>query len=152
MASAIVSVLPNRYGPFQRSKHSRQIFKIRSISACAADHTTKPGFVPRKLTGSADLSAPNPECISPQIERQCARATGSTGSNAAFGYSSCRYSPIATVSQIEMPLWMRVGTRIDDDCSSSSARTDGSSEDATCSAKSSPAHFASNQPRSDHDE
>ena len=43
--------------------------------------------------------------------------------------------------------WIRVGTRIDDDCSSSSARTDGSSAEAISSSKSSPAHFASSQPR-----
>src|SRR5580704_9984189 len=148
----MVSDLPNKYGPFQRSKHSRQTFKTQSISACAADQTTKPGLVLRRLTGKAERSAANPECISLQIERQCARASRPDGSNPAFGYSSFRYSPIAIVSHIETPSWIRVGTRIEEDCSSNSARTDGSSAETICSAKSSPAHLASSQPRRHHDE
>src|SRR5579864_8287901 len=148
----MVRLLPNRYGPFQRSKHSCQILRIQSMSACAADHTTKLGLTLLRLTGSAERSAANPECISPQIERQRARASGSFGSKPALGLSSLRYSPIASVSQIEMPLWIRVGTRIDEDCSSSSARTVGSSADTICSSKSSPAHFAISQPRRHHDE
>src|SRR5579862_1585799 len=148
----MVKDLPNRYGPPQRSKHSRHIFKIQSISACAADHTTKLGLILLRLTGSAERNAANPECISPQIARQWARAAGSFGSSPAFGRSSFRYSPIANVSQIETPSWIKVGTRIDEDCSRSSARTDGSSADTICSSKSRPAHFASSQPRRHHDE
>src|SRR4029077_19021020 len=105
-----------------------------------------------RLTGSAERNAANPECISPQIARQWARASGFVGSNPAFGLSSFKYSPIASVSQIEMPPWIRVGTLIEEDCSNSSARTDGSSAETICSSKSSPAHFASSQPRKHHDE
>src|SRR5262249_55155103 len=125
---------------------------MRSMSACASDHTTKPGLKLRRLTGNAERKAENPACISPQTERQWARAIGSAGNRPACGKVSCRYSPIANVSQIVAPSWFSAGTRIDDERSKSSARTDGSAAEANCSVKSRPAHLHKSQPRSDHDE
>jgi len=97
--------------------------------------------------GSEERRAAKPECISPQIERQCARATGSAGSSPASGLISCRYSAIASVSQISMPLWCSAGTRIEEDSSSISARMAGSSGEITSSLKSSSASLAMSQPR-----
>ena len=98
--------------------------------------------------GSDERSALNPECISPQIARQCARTARSAGSNAASGLISFRYSPIASVSHTRAPSCSRQGTRIEDDSSRISAFIAGSSGGITRSVKSSPANLAINQPRS----
>src|SRR6476619_724067 len=92
-----------------------------------------------------------PECISPEIERQRARALRSFGKRPASGLSSLRYSARASVYQILTPSWVRQGTRNAGDNSSSSARVDGSSLDPMTSSNSSPAILQSSQPRSDHE-
>ncbi len=143
---------PYRNGPPERARHSRQIAQTRSMSACARDQILKPGKCPLRLTGSDARSVVKPEWISPQIARQCARKMRSDGSNCASGFSSFRYSPIASVSHTVAPSWRRHGTRIDDDSNRISARTSGSSGDTTISSNSSPENFVSSQPRSDQDE
>src|SRR5258708_915114 len=152
MASAMVRCSPNRNGPPDLARHSRQIVQTRSISACARDQILKPGKLPFRLTGSDARKVVNPEWISPQIDRQCARKTRSAGNRPAFGMVSLRYSAIASVSHTVAPSWRRHGTRIDDDSSRISARADASSGAVTISSNSSPENLVSSQPRSDHDE
>src|SRR6266849_2198551 len=86
---------------------------MRSMSACAPDQILKPEWRALRFIGNADRKLVNPECISPQIERQRARAGCSAGSSPAFGLTSLRYSAIAKVSQILVPSCVRHGTRID---------------------------------------
>src|SRR5947209_1481102 len=76
---------PNRNGPPEVARHSRQMEETRSMSACARDHILKFGKCPFKLTGSDPRKVVKPEWISPEIDRQCARATRSAGNNAASG-------------------------------------------------------------------
>src|SRR5712691_5695615 len=151
IASAKLGV-PNRKGPRYAEKHSFQMVVIRSTSACAPDQILKPRRRALRFIGNADRKLLNPECISPQMERQRARAARSFGSSPAFGFSSLRYSAIARVSQILMPLWVRHGTKMDGESRSSSARFAGSSAGTVSSAKSTPAILHSNQPRSDQEE
>src|ERR1700686_5709534 len=101
---------PNRNGPPDLARHSRQMVQTRSISACARDQILKPGKCPFKLTGSDARKVVKPECISPQIERQCARKMRSEGSRPASGMISLRYSAIAYVSQTVAPSCRRHGT------------------------------------------
>ena len=56
---------PNRNGPPDLARHSRQIVQTRSISACARDQILKPGKWPFRLTGSEARSVVKPEWISP---------------------------------------------------------------------------------------
>src|ERR1700748_3250348 len=151
MASAMVRA-PNRKGPPELARQSRQIVQTRSISACARDQILKLGKWPFRLTGSEARSVVKPEWISPQIERQCARKTRSAGSNLASGITSLRYSAIASVSQTVAPSCRRHGTRIEDDSRRISARAEASSGAVTISSNSSPENFVSSQPRSDQDE
>jgi hypothetical protein len=65
---------PNSQGPPYCAMQSRQISVTRSMSALARDQTVKFLTLADKFIGSAERSAEKPECISPQIERQCARA------------------------------------------------------------------------------
>src|SRR6202022_4829975 len=130
MASAIERS-PNRNGPPDLARHSRHIVQTRSISACARDQILKPGKCPFRLTGSDARKVVKPEWISPQIERQCARDTRSSGSRPECGMTSLRYSAIASVSHTVAPSWRRHGTRIDDDSSRISARADASSGEVT---------------------
>src|SRR5664279_716641 len=123
IASAMLRA-PNRNGPPDLARHSRQIVQTRSISACARDQILKPGKWPFRLTGSEARRVVNPEWISPQIERQCARNIRSEGSKPASGMISLRYSDIASVSQTVAPSCRRHGTRIDDDSSRISARAE----------------------------
>src|SRR5262245_5663759 len=102
--------------------------------------------------GSAERRLLKPECISPLMARQCARATLLVGSSPLLGLISLRYSAIASVSQILTSLWVRHGTSIDGESSSSSLRALASSGGMMTSLKSSLANRASSQPRSDHDE
>ena len=95
---------------------------------------------------------PNPECISALIERQRVRFARSAGNKSAAGLISFRYSPIASVSQTFSPLWLRQGTRKEEDKSNSSARITGSSGEMTFSEKGSPENLVINQPRSAHEE
>src|ERR1700709_797880 len=106
---------PNRNGPPDFARHSRQMVQIRSISACARDQILKLGKWPFRLTGSEARKGVNPEWISPQIERQGGRKTRSEGNKPASGMTSLRYSAIAKVSQTVAPSWRKQGTRIDDD-------------------------------------
>jgi len=92
-----------------------------------------------------------PECISPQIARQCARATRSSGSRPASGMSSWRYSPIASVSHTLTLSWVRQGTRNEGESSKSSARMAGSSLESITSSNARPAILHSNQPRKDQE-
>src|SRR6266404_2460526 len=55
MASAMVRS-PNRNGPPDLARHSRQIVQTRSMSDCARDQILKPGKWPFRLTGSDDRS------------------------------------------------------------------------------------------------
>src|SRR5215468_3835623 len=148
----MVRLAPNKNGPPDLARHSRQMVQTRSMSACARDQILKLGKWPFRFTGSEARSVEKPEWISPQIERQCARCTRSAGSNPASGQTSLRYSAIASVSQTVAPSWRRHGTRIEDDSSRISARAEGSSGAVTISSNSRPANFASSQPRNDHDE
>ena len=119
------------------------------MSACARDQILKSGNCALTFIGSEPRIELKPECISPQIARQCARALASAGSSPALGLISLRYSPIASVSQTLMPPCSSDGTSIDDDSSSISAFIAGSSGGITFSAKSSPASRHISQPRSD---
>src|SRR5579864_1315191 len=101
--------------------------------------------------GRAERILANPECISPETERQCARATGSVGNRPAPGNSSLRYSAIASVSHTLTAPVVSEGTRNDGDSSNNSARVEGSSAGATSTSKSSPANLHRSQPRSDHE-
>src|SRR6202035_5338122 len=151
MASAMVRS-PYRNGPPDLARHSRQIVQTRSISACARDQILNPGKWPFRLTGSDARSVVNPEWISPQIERQCARKTRSAGNRPASGMTSLRYSAIASVSHTVAPSCRKHGTRMEDDRSRISAFAEASSGEVTISSNSSPENLASSQPRSDHDE
>src|ERR1700730_2320348 len=64
---------------------------MRSMSACAPDQILKPEWRALRFIGSAERKLVNPECISPQIERQRARAGRSAGSSPASGLTSLRY-------------------------------------------------------------
>src|SRR5512139_3839353 len=152
IASAMVRLSPNRNGPPDVSRQSRQMVQTRSISACARDQILKPGKCPLRLTGSEARSVVKPEWISPQIERQCARRIRSAGNSPASGITSLRYSAIDSVSHMVAPSCRRHGTRIDDDSSRISARAEASSGAVTISSKSSPENFVTNHPRSDQDE
>src|SRR5271166_5907010 len=88
---------------------------MRSISACARAHTLKLGKSPFRFIGNAERIGPKPECISALIERQRVRLSRSDGSKCASGFISCKYSPMARVSQIFSPLCVRLGTRNDED-------------------------------------
>src|SRR6478609_207537 len=151
MASAMLRS-PNRNGPPDLPRHSRQMLQTRAMSAWARDQILKPGKCPLRLTGSEARSVVKPEWISPQIERQCARWMRSEGKRPASGITSLRYSAIASVSQTVEPSCRRHGTRIDDDSSRISARADASSGAVTTSSNDRPENFVSSQPRSDHDE
>jgi hypothetical protein len=61
--------------------------------------------------GMSRRSAAKLECISALIERARARSARSVGHRLRAGYSSWRYSPIASESQITRPSWWRTGTR-----------------------------------------
>src|SRR6195256_7086580 len=151
IASAMVRS-PNRNGPPDLARHSRQIVETRSISAWARDQILKSGKYPFRLTGSDARSVVNPEWISPQIERQCARKMRSDGNRPASGMTSLRYSAIASVSHTVAPSCRRHGTNIDDDSSRISARAGASPGAGRTSSNSSPENLVSSQPRSDHDE
>ena len=110
----------------------------------------KPGKCARRFIGNAERNALKPECISPQIDRQCARRR-SSGSSRACGRISFRYSAIASVSHTVLPSWVRHGTRIDGDSNSNSAR-DAASIGTLTVSNTRPLSFASSQPRIDHDE
>src|SRR5579871_5349417 len=151
IASAVLRS-PNRNGPPVSLRHSRQIWQMRSMSACARDQILKPGKWPFRLTGSDARNVANPEWISPEIERHLARKMRSRGIISACGMVSFRYSAIASVSHTVAPSWRRHGTRIDEDNNKISARAEGSSGETMTSSKSRPEYFVSSQPRSDHDE
>src|ERR1700743_3434410 len=151
MASAMVR-WPNRNGPPDLARHSRQMVQTRSISAWARDQILKLGKCPLMLTGGDARSVVNPEWISPQIERQCARKIRSSGSRPDCGLTSLRYSAIASVSQTVAPSCRKHGTRMEEDSSRISARAEGSSGEVTISSNSSPENLVSSQPRNDHDE
>ena len=125
---------------------------IRSMSASARAHTLWPGKARLRFIGSAERRLENPECISPEIARQCARAARSAGRSPAPGIVSCRYSAIASVSHTLIPSCVRHGTRIDGERSSSSLRAFASSGATMTSSNSSPAKRARSQPRNDQDE
>src|SRR3984893_10440566 len=151
MASAMPGCLPNRKGPFESARHSFQIESTRATSAAAPAHILNPGKRPLMFIGKAERRLLKPECISPQIERQQARAARLLGSSPASGFTSLRYSAIASVSHTFTPPWVRQGTRKEGDSSSNSARVVGSSLESIVSTKSRPASLHSNQPRSDQE-
>src|SRR6195256_3796350 len=135
MASAMVRS-PNRNGPPDLARHSRQIVQMRSISPCARDQILKFGKWPFRLTGNDALKVVKPEWISPQIERQWARNTRSAGNSPASGLTSLRYSAIAIVSHTVAPSCRRHGTRIDDDSNRISALAEASSGEVMISSNS----------------
>ena len=92
--------LRRRTGTARRrpSRHSPQIARMRSTSACAPAHTLKSRCFALRFIGSADRRFTKPEWISPHTARQCARAIVSDGSSPDSGRTSLRYSPIAIVS------------------------------------------------------
>src|SRR5258708_38040343 len=122
------------------------------MSARARDQILKAGKRPLRFIGNEARNVLKPEWISPQIERQRARVARSAGSRPAFGRTSLRYSPIASVSHTVTSSWVRQGTRIEAESSRISARVAGSSGGISFSSKSRPENFVSSQPRSDHDE
>src|SRR5260221_2930565 len=79
---------PNRNGPPDLARHSRQIAQTRSMSACARDQILKPGKWPFRLTGRDARRAVNSEWIYPQIERQCGRIMQSAGNRSAYVLTS----------------------------------------------------------------
>src|SRR3954453_537774 len=125
---------------------------MRLISALTADHSVKSGRNRRRFIGKEPRSAAKPECISPDTERQWARALGSSGSMCAFGKVSFKYSARASVSHTTTSPWTRYGMRIDEDCNNNSARFVGSSGETTFSSNVIPERRASKKPRSDQDE
>src|SRR3546814_1804572 len=60
---------------------------MRSISAWAPAQILKPGKCAFRFIGRAERRLEKPECISPLIDRQWARATRSVGSSPALGFS-----------------------------------------------------------------
>src|ERR1700709_580993 len=101
--------------------------------------------------GNAERRLEKAECISADTERQRARSARTFGGGPASGFTSFRYSAIASVSQILVPSWVRQGTRNEGESRRSSARVDGSSLAACCSSRAMPYILQSNQPRSDHE-
>src|SRR6516165_12729688 len=97
--------------------------------------------------GKAERILAKPECISPETERQLARATRSLGNRPASGNNSLRYSAIASVSHTLTAPVVSEGTRNEGDSNSSSARVDGSSAGTICTSKSSPDILQSSQPQ-----
>src|SRR5881394_2615748 len=89
IASAVVRS-PNRNGPPDWARQSRQMVQTRSISACARDQILKFGKWPFRLTGSDARSVVKPECISPHIDQQCARWMRSAGNKPELGIISLR--------------------------------------------------------------
>ncbi|KAF7961509.1 hypothetical protein AWV80_32555, partial [Cupriavidus sp. UYMU48A] len=85
--------------------------------ACGCGPPSDPESAPSGSSAAPLAWAAKPECISPQIARQCARAARSSGSRPALGWISFRYSAIASVSHTVTPSWRRHGTRIDGDSS-----------------------------------
>src|ERR1700682_4273629 len=134
------------------ARHSRQIVVMRSISLCARAHTLWPGKTRLRFIGSAERRFENPECISPQTARQCARAARSAGNNPLFGLTSLKYSAMASVSHTLIPSWVRHGTRIDGESRRISLRASASSGETMTSLKSRPANLARSHPRNDHEE
>src|SRR5260370_14743419 len=151
MGSAMHGRLPNRKGPFESARLAFQIETTRGTSAAAPAHILNPGKRPLMFIGKAERRLLKPECISPQIERQRARAARFFGSSPAPGFTSLRYSAIASVSQTLTAPWARHGTRNERDSSNNSARIVGSSLESTCSSKSRLAILHNNQPRSDQE-
>src|SRR5258708_19882818 len=98
MASAMHGRLPDRKGPFESARLAFQIETTRAMSAAAPAHILNPGKRPLMFIGKAERRLLKPECISPQIERQAARAARLLGSSAASGFTSLRYSAIASRS------------------------------------------------------
>jgi len=122
MQSARVGFFPKRNGPLYCVRQSIQMNVMRSMSSCALDQTLK--FLNLALTfiGSDERKAEKPECISPEIARQCARCTALEGKSCAFGATSFKYSPMAKVSQTFTSSCVSMGTKMDGDSKSSSAR------------------------------
>jgi len=111
----------------------------------------RPHLEAGRFIGSAERKLLKPECISPEIARQRARATRSAGMSLASGFNSLTYSAMASVSQTLTPSWVRQGTRNEGDSRRSSARVDGSSLGACCSTNSRPAILQSSHPRNDQE-
>src|SRR5258707_13600114 len=122
MASAMPGRLPNRKGPLESARLAFQIETTRATSAAAPAHILNPGKCPLMFIGRAERRLLKPECISPQIERQRARAGRLVGNSPASGFTSLRYSAIASVSHTLTDPWVRRGTRNDGDSNSNSAR------------------------------
>src|SRR5436190_21797009 len=93
IASAMVRS-PNRNGPPDWARHSRQMVQTRSISAWARDQILKPGKWRFRLSGSEARSVVEAECISPQIEGQGARRTRAAGKRPAARLTALTYSPL----------------------------------------------------------
>ena len=76
IASAIVGAGAEEVRAAVRGEAVAPDRAMRSMSACAPLTTRKPGWCALRFIGSAERRFAKPECISPQIERQCARAAG----------------------------------------------------------------------------
>jgi hypothetical protein len=126
--------------------------RMKAMSARGPDHSAKFGRCARMFIGSEERNASKPECISPEIDRQRARAARSSGYMPASGKRSLRYSAIASVSQTSIPSCTRQGMRMVELCSRSSAFAPGSSGETCSSTKSTPESRASRKPRSDQEE
>ena len=117
------------------------------MSAWARDQTLNWGKWALMFIGNEPRREPKPECISPQIARQWARAFTSAGNSPALGLISLRYSAIARVSHTLTVLCCSEGTSMLDESSSISAFMAGSSGEITSSVNSRPASLAISQPR-----
>ena len=90
-------------GRRKASMQSRQIAKMRSISAWARDQTRKPGKSPLRFIGKARAHRREARVHLAANRSAAGAATAiACGSSSASGRISCRYSPMARLFQITM--------------------------------------------------
>ena len=97
-------------------------------------------------------SSVKPACISAEIARAMARASGSLGHSLASGKSSARVSMIASVSQTVRSPWSNTGTRPEGENLRICSRLSGWPRGMTVSSNSAPVFLRTSQARSDQDE
>ena len=97
-------------------------------------------------------SSVKPACISAEIARAMARASGSLGHSLASGKSSARYSAIASVSQMLSSPWRNTGTNPEGENFRTCSRVSGWPWGMTVSSNSAPVFLRTSQARSDQDE
>jgi elongation factor P len=139
--------------PAEAASCSRQMAVIRSMSDWAPAQTLKPGWLAFRFIGRAARRLAKPECISPQMERQRARAARSLGSSPSLRQGLVQeLGDRQGVPDLRCRRTVRQGVRNDGDSSSSSARAAASSSGTFTVSNSRPANLQSSQPRSDQEE